>query len=92
MAEALRRYLPGTTFEMPQGGYFFWGRFPDGLDASAVLAEAHADRVDFRPGVRFSSQGSLQDRFRLSFAFYETEMLVEGIRRLGKAVARVQRS
>jgi DNA-binding transcriptional MocR family regulator len=48
----------------------------------------HAARhaVGFRPGVRFSSRGELNNYLRLSFAFYEPEELAEGTRRLAQAV------
>ncbi|MBL8985478.1 MAG: PLP-dependent aminotransferase family protein [Gemmatimonadetes bacterium] len=92
MAEALRRHLPDADFERPAGGYFFWVRLPNGLDAERVLPVAEALGVGFRPGIRFSSSGGLRDRLRLSFAFYDTEALVEGVRRLGQAVARVRQA
>jgi DNA-binding transcriptional MocR family regulator len=86
MAAALRRHLPATGYTVPRGGYFFWLGLPDGLEAAALLA--HAEGVGFRPGVLFSSQEGLKDRLRLSFALYDTEMLVEGVRRLGAALDR----
>ncbi len=89
MAEALRRDLPAASFAVPQGGYFFWLRLP-GLDTAALLAPANALRVGFRPGTMFSSQGGLRDCLRLSFAFYDTPMLLEGSRRLGQAIATAQ--
>ncbi len=90
MADALRHHLPDASFEEPTGGYFFWVRLPDGLDAERVLPSAEAAGVGFRPGIRFSSRGELRDRVRLSFAFYETAELIEGVRRLGLAVERVR--
>ena len=86
MAEALQRYLPDASFSMPQGGYFFWLRLPGGLDAEALLPRANELKVSYRPGIRFSSQGGLRDYARLSFAFYDAETLIEGVRRLGQAI------
>jgi len=40
------------------------------------------NKVDFRPGVRFSSRDGLRDFIRLSFVFYEREEIEEGIMRL----------
>ncbi len=86
MAEALARYCPGVTFSLPRGGYFFWGRLPDGLDASALVPRANAQGVGLRPGALFSTRNGLTDRFRLSFAPYDTDTLVEGVRRLGRVL------
>jgi DNA-binding transcriptional MocR family regulator len=91
MSDALERELPTVRFSRPAGGYFFWLTLPDGLDAAALLSEAESSGVGFRPGIRFSSQGGLRDRLRLSFAFYETEQLLEGARRLGRALERALR-
>ena len=86
MTDALQRYLPDAVYAVPQGGYFFWLRLPDGLDAEALLPRADELKVGYRPGIRFSSQGGLRDYVRLSFAFYDTATLVEGVRRLGQAI------
>ncbi len=86
MAEVLNRHCPGVTFSLPRGGYFFWGRLPDGLDASALVPRANALGVGFRPGALFSTRNGLTDRFRLSFAPYDTDTLVEGVRRLGRVL------
>lgn len=86
MTKALQTYAPKVTYEVPQGGYFFWLQLPDGFDAEALLPLAHDCKVGYRSGIRFSSQGGLRDRARLSFAFYDTATLVEGVRRLGQAI------
>ncbi len=88
MTTALHTYAPSVTFDVPHGGYFFWLKLPNGLDAEALLPLATECQVGYRPGIRFSSQGGLRDRARLSFAFYDTETLVEGVRRLGQAIER----
>jgi 2-aminoadipate transaminase len=86
MEGALRRSLPGADFTTPQGGYFFWVRLPGGVDAEALLPQAEALGVSYRPGVRFSSQGGLNDCIRLCFAFYEAGDLERGLERLGQAL------
>ena len=86
MDAALRKYIPGAAYQVPQGGYFFWIRLPDGTDAEVLMKRAEKFQVSFRPGKRFSSQGALRDYARLCFAYYETDRLVEGIARLGRAL------
>jgi DNA-binding transcriptional MocR family regulator len=82
---ALRRHLPGATYIKPQGGYFFWVRLPGDMDAEELLVKAAQAKVGFRPGVRFSCQGGSKAFIRLSFSFYATEEIEEGIQRLAQA-------
>jgi 2-aminoadipate transaminase len=86
MDEGLRRHLPGSSYAVPEGGYFFWVKLPDHKDASALQEKAAGFRVNFRPGVRFSSQGGLNDYLRLCFVFYEPGEIEEGLRRLGECL------
>jgi 2-aminoadipate transaminase len=86
MHAALQQHLPGVGYAVPQGGYFFWVRLPDGRDAQALMKHAEAFKVSFRPGVRFSSSGGLREYARLCFAFYEADQLTLGIERLARAL------
>ncbi|UCF92095.1 MAG: PLP-dependent aminotransferase family protein [Desulfobacterales bacterium] len=83
LGEALRRHLPpAITFAEPGGGFFFWLKFPDGVDTQALLSEARRQNVGFLPGAKFSSRQGLQNYARLSFSYYETAELEIGVRRL----------
>jgi len=82
MAENLQHFLPELDYSIPEGGYFFWVRFPGGLDAEQLGEQAEAFKVRIRPGVRFSSQGGLRDYARLSYVFYEPKDVKEGLIRL----------
>ncbi len=82
MDDALRQHLPQLTYTVPHGGYFFWIRLPHGMDASSLRQKAAEFKVDFRPGIKFSSTGGLRDYIRIGFAFYEKEEIVMGISRL----------
>jgi 2-aminoadipate transaminase len=86
MDASLRRHLPQLTYAVPQGGYFFWVHLPDSMDALQLQDKAGAFKVGFRPGARFSSQGGLRDYLRLCFAFYESEEIEEGIKRLAQCL------
>jgi DNA-binding transcriptional MocR family regulator len=85
MDASLRRELPQSEFETPEGGFFFWVRLP-GVDAGQLQQKALEVQVGFRPGIRFSSQGGMRDFIRLCFAFYDEENIEEGIRRLRESV------
>jgi DNA-binding transcriptional MocR family regulator len=84
---ALRTHLGGAaSWTVPDGGYFFWLRLPEGMDAERLARHAAAHKVGFRPGARFSSCDGLRDCVRLSFAYYGDEQLAEGAARLGRAL------
>ena len=84
---AVRRYLPEPIeVAEPAGGLFLWMRLRGQRDAQELLAAARRHQVSFQPGSKFSSAGGLRDCLRLSFAYYETEQLVEGVARLGRAL------
>ena len=87
MDMVLRRYLPQVTYKVPDGGYFFWLHLPDNLDASELQTRAAEHKVNFRPGVLFSSQGGMRDYLRLCYAFYGTEEIEQGVMRLGQCLA-----
>ena len=82
MDQSLRRHLPALEYITPTGGYFFWVRLPSDMDAAELQRKALDAKVNFRPGVRFSSRDGLKDYFRISFVFYEPEEIEEGIVRL----------
>jgi DNA-binding transcriptional MocR family regulator len=86
MDAALRRHLPELIWKVPQGGYFFWVRLPNGMDGAEFQQKALENKVNFRPGVRFSSRNGLRDFIRLSFVFYESNEIEEGILRLKRSM------
>ena len=75
-----------VRYTKPTGGYFFWLRLPEGVDAAALRSRAQALNVDFRPGINFSGNDGLHNYLRLSFAFYDAARLEEGARRLGQVL------
>jgi DNA-binding transcriptional MocR family regulator len=89
MDSCLGKYLPGVTYAVPTGGYFFWVRLPENMDAAALQQRAEAFKVNFRPGVRFSSRDGLRDYLRLCYVFYGPEQIEEGIARLKQTLEAV---
>jgi DNA-binding transcriptional MocR family regulator len=82
MDSALRKYLPHLEYSTPRGGYFFWLRLPNEMDAKELRKQAPAFKVDFRPGELFSSREGLRNYIRLCYVHYEEEEIQEGILRL----------
>ncbi len=89
LCRALRDELPSVTFVEPEGGYFVWLTLPGGTDASQVQVAAAREGVTFHSGKRFVTRDAFADRVRLSFAHYDTQMLVTGVQRLARAMAAV---
>ena len=81
MLAALRRELPGhATFSRPEGGYFVWVDFGDGVDASELLTRATAAGVTFICGADFFPGGAGgESAARLAFSYETPERITEGV-------------
>jgi GntR family transcriptional regulator/MocR family aminotransferase len=92
MLHALERYLPAAvTVDPPQGGLFAWLRLPDELSAEKLLPLACKEGVAFTPGNVFFPCRAEGDHFlRLNFVSQPPEDTEEGIKRLGKAIRRLE--
>jgi len=82
MNSALCQNLPELEYTPPQGGYFLWARLPNEIDTRKLRQQAHAFKVDFRPGRLFSSRSGLEEYMRLCFVHYEEDKIREGVLRL----------
>ena len=83
-----QRFPDGTTWTRPQGGLFLWVSLPEGVDCEELIKEAIEQKVAFVPGTAFYADGSGHDSLRLTFATCPSDMIDEGIKRLGKAIVR----
>ncbi|MDH4209518.1 MAG: PLP-dependent aminotransferase family protein [Anaerolineae bacterium] len=88
MLAAMDRHFPdGVSWTRPQGGLFLWVTLPPGLDSLELINAAIEQRVAFVPGTAFYADGRGREALRLTFATCPTDMIDEGIKRLGKAIA-----
>jgi DNA-binding transcriptional MocR family regulator len=87
MNSCLREYLPNVEYAVPGGGYFFWLRLPEQIDAKVLRQNAKNFKVDFRPGTLFSSRNGLKNYIRLCFVYYEEKEIQEGILRLKECLS-----
>lgn len=86
MLAAIAREWPAEAqVTKPEGGFFVWARLPQGLSATALLAEAEKHGVTFVPGTHFYANGAGDDAFRLAFSFVPHQQIEEGIARIGAA-------
>ena len=84
---AMDQYLPaGTTWTVPEGGFYSWVTLPEGLDATAMLPRAVASLVAYVPGTGFFVDGQGRQSLRLSYCYPEPERITEGVRRLGGVI------
>ena len=89
LSKALDKYLPpGTSHEVPQGGYFVLVRLPEGQVAADLLPVAAQHKVGFLPGTSFGDK--MKNYLRLSFSYYDAKDLEIGADRLGQAIRAYQ--
>lgn len=86
MLDCLERELPPSIkFTRPEGGLFIWVTLPDGVDASAFLKAAMAEKLMIVPGATFNCDPTQPSQsFRLNYSTPTDEQIVEGIARLGR--------
>ena len=75
-----------ASFVQPGGGFFLWVELPEAYDTAALLPEVQKLNAGYLPGIRCSSNGGLRNCLRLSFAYFDEERLVEGVRRIAQVI------
>ncbi|KAI0241584.1 Aminotran_1_2 domain-containing protein [Lamellibrachia satsuma] len=90
VAVELRNNLPeSVTFDVPQGGYFFWLQMPDGALADKVAEDVWvAYKIRILPGNRCSPTGQCQNCVRISFSHYEEDVLLDAVRKLSDVITK----
>jgi len=94
MLAALRQHLSeGISLDPPQGGLFIWLKLPENLSADELLPVAIEQGVDFMPGsVFYPHSADGVNWLRLNFVVQPDEKIIEGMKRLGKAINRLSRA
>ena len=90
MALALERSLPGTSWRMPQGGYYLWVRLPDGVTGDALARAALARGVKILPASEFYATAGPANYVRLAYSYASPVEITEGVRRLAQALEEVR--
>jgi 2-aminoadipate transaminase len=86
-AQALASHMPdGTSWTIPQGGFYTWVTAPDGIDTVALSAAARARKVAYVPGRPFYAGDDGHCQIRLSYSRVADELIDEGIRRIGEVL------
>jgi 2-aminoadipate transaminase len=83
MDAALKEHFDGIAeWTRPDGGYFFWLRFEEGIDTAPMKDKALKLETGFTAGTLFSGEHQLRNYLRLSFAHYSESDIHEGVARL----------
>ena len=85
MLEALEQELEGrATWSRPEGGYFLWLDFGEGVDASVLLERATEAGVTFVRGTDFFPGPGGESAARLAFSYEPPARIAEGVRILAR--------
>ena len=85
MIKALKEYFPeNVKWIEPKGGLFLWVELPIEISATTLLEEAVNQKVAYVPGKPFYPYEDKDNTLRLNFSNANEEMIIEGIKRLGK--------
>lgn len=91
MVQSIRKYLPtGVKHTSPEGGMFLWVTLPEGVSAMELFQLAIEENVAFVPGETFYTEDPEINTMRLNFSNSNVEEIAEGIKRLGKAIEKLQ--
>lgn len=86
-AALVEHFADLATWEVPQGGLFFWLALKQPLDTRTLLKPALAQDVVFMPGEPFFIEPDLNPGYlRLNFSHVAPERLSEGLRRLAEVI------
>ena len=85
MIKAMQEYFPeNVKWTQPEGGLFLWVQLPPEISATDLLQEALKQKVAYVPGKPFYPYEDKDNTLRLNFSNASPEMIIEGIKRLGK--------
>ena len=88
MLDAMDEYFPeGVTFTRTDGGLFTWVTLPEGIDAAQLMKDVVLpNNVAYVPGEPFYPNGGNANHFRMNYSCMPEDRIVEGVKRLGKAL------
>ncbi|MCL5780924.1 MAG: PLP-dependent aminotransferase family protein [Bacillota bacterium] len=87
MLKTMEEEFPeNVNFTYPQGGLFTWVVLPPHIKAADLLVRCLKHNVAFVPGDSFFPNGGVTNTMRLNYSNMPEERIVEGIKRLAKAI------
>jgi DNA-binding transcriptional MocR family regulator len=92
LMDALERHLVGEYHaEPPRGGHHVWVTLNRPVDERLLYAEAVRHGVAYVPGMTTVAERPLETRLRITFARVDPPDLVEGVKRIARALREVRR-
>lgn len=90
MDESLKKYIPELEFDLPNSGFFIWGKLSPSINTDILFKLAIEEKVSFLPGSAFEVgiNSETKNYLRLSFGFCPKELIETGVKRLAKAIHR----
>ena len=84
MLAALAQHMPpGTTWTVPEGGFFIWVTLPEGIDTGRMRTQVRELGVEYLPGETCFADSAAKNHLRLSFSFVDDDRIDYGIRIIG---------
>jgi 2-aminoadipate transaminase len=88
MLSALERHMPpGSTWTIPDGGFFIWLTLPPEIDTRRMLPEVQERGVEYLPGSACFADSVGANQLRLSYSFVEDDVIEAGIRIIGEVAS-----
>ncbi len=90
MVAMIQKYFPSDVeYTKPEGGMFLWVTLPEGMSSLDLFEVAIKENVAFVPGEAFYIDNPEMNTLRLNFSNSDHEQIQEGIKRLGKAIEKL---
>jgi 2-aminoadipate transaminase len=88
MLAALERHMPpGSTWTVPNGGFFIWLTLPPEIDTRRMHPQVQERGVEYLPGPACFAESHSTNQLRLSFSFVEDHQIEQGIRVIGEVAS-----
>jgi 2-aminoadipate transaminase len=88
MLAALQRHMPpGSTWTVPDGGFFIWLTLPREIDTRRMLPQVQERGVEYLPGPACFAENAGANQLRLSYSFVEDDLIETGIRVIGEVAS-----
>jgi 2-aminoadipate transaminase len=88
MLSALERHMPpGSSWTIPDGGFFIWLTLPPEIDTRRMLPQVQERGVEYLPGPACFAETSGANQLRLSYSFVEDDLIESGIRVIGEVAS-----
>jgi len=87
MQKALLKYMPeDVKWLEPQGGFYFWLKLPEQIDAADVVKESVKNGAVFVTGRTFDPESKNKNFMRLAFSNMDLNQIDKGVKIIAEAV------